>query len=203
MTFKYLNKLTTATIIAFTLSGCASTPLDQDRSEQLFFGGPILTMEGMTPTYAEALLVKDGKILTDPGIPDEFLKLISFVRSMQTSGNENGNILSFNTSSPKTLDQLTQKETIWNRSGDVTDDDTSTLGASRQDIQGLTADGLCKCHPNGNVGIGLDRHSDFLKDRDIPGVLHPKSISASSVLKMYVPHCSPLYRRSGRCGASP
>jgi hypothetical protein len=62
MTFKYLNKLTTATIIAFTLSGCASTPLDQDRSEQLFFGGPILTMEGMTPTYAEALLVKDGKI---------------------------------------------------------------------------------------------------------------------------------------------
>lgn len=63
MTFKYLNKLTTATIIAFTLSGCASTPLDQDRSEQLFFGGPILTMEGMTPTYAEALLVKDGKII--------------------------------------------------------------------------------------------------------------------------------------------
>ncbi|MGL5212638.1 MAG: amidohydrolase family protein, partial [Acinetobacter junii] len=63
MTFKYLNKLTTATIIAFTLSGCASTPLDQDRSEQLFFGGSILTMEGMTPTYAEALLVKDGKII--------------------------------------------------------------------------------------------------------------------------------------------
>jgi predicted amidohydrolase YtcJ len=35
----------------------------QTTTEKLFYGGSILTMEGMQPKYAEALLVKDGKIL--------------------------------------------------------------------------------------------------------------------------------------------
>lgn len=63
MTFKNLNKLTLATIIGLTLSGCVTTPNETVSAEKLFYGGPILTMEGMTPEYVEALLVKDGKIV--------------------------------------------------------------------------------------------------------------------------------------------
>ncbi|MBO3659128.1 amidohydrolase [Acinetobacter haemolyticus] len=63
MTFKNLNKLTLATIIGLTLSGCVTTPNETVSAEKLFYGGPILTMEGMTPEYVEALLVKDGKII--------------------------------------------------------------------------------------------------------------------------------------------
>lgn len=63
MTFKNLNKLTLATIIGLTLSGCVTTPNENVSAEKLFYGGPILTMEGMTPEYVEALLVKDGKII--------------------------------------------------------------------------------------------------------------------------------------------
>lgn len=62
MGFKILNKLTLATIIAFTLSGCVTTPAHTVTAEKLFYGGPILTMEGMAPEYAEALLIKNGKI---------------------------------------------------------------------------------------------------------------------------------------------
>ncbi|MGG2096958.1 amidohydrolase [Acinetobacter haemolyticus] len=63
MTFKNLNKLTLATIIGLALSGCVTTPNETVSAEKLFYGGPILTMEGMTPEYVEALLVKDGKIV--------------------------------------------------------------------------------------------------------------------------------------------
>lgn len=63
MIFKNLNKLTLATIIGLTLSGCVTTPKETVSAEKLFYGGPILTMEGMTPEYVEALLVKDGKII--------------------------------------------------------------------------------------------------------------------------------------------
>lgn len=63
MTFKNLNKLTLATIIGLALSGCVTTPNETVSAEKLFYGGPILTMEGMTPEYVEALLVKDGKII--------------------------------------------------------------------------------------------------------------------------------------------
>ncbi|MCU4386380.1 amidohydrolase [Acinetobacter haemolyticus] len=63
MTFKNLNKLTLATIIGLTLSGCVTTPNETVSAEKLFYGGPILTMEGMTPEYVEALLIKDGKIV--------------------------------------------------------------------------------------------------------------------------------------------
>ncbi|WHR56490.1 amidohydrolase [Acinetobacter haemolyticus] len=63
MTFKNLNKLTLATIIGLTLSGCVTTPNETVSAEKLFYGGPILTMEGMTPEYVDALLVKDGKII--------------------------------------------------------------------------------------------------------------------------------------------
>ncbi len=50
-------------IIGFTLSGCVTSPNETVSAEKLFYGGPILTMEGMTPEYVEALLVKDGKIV--------------------------------------------------------------------------------------------------------------------------------------------
>ncbi|SUU08420.1 amidohydrolase [Acinetobacter haemolyticus] len=63
MTFKNLNKLILATIIGLTLSGCVTTPNETVSAEKLFYGGPILTMEGMTPEYVEALLIKDGKIV--------------------------------------------------------------------------------------------------------------------------------------------
>src|SRR6218665_195119 len=32
-------------------------------ADTIYFGGPILTMEGDRPNYVEALLVKDGKII--------------------------------------------------------------------------------------------------------------------------------------------
>ncbi len=44
------------------LTGCAGEPNVQT-ADTLYLGGPILTMEGDAPQYAEALVVKDGKIL--------------------------------------------------------------------------------------------------------------------------------------------
>ena len=45
------------------LSGCMTVKAPQTTTEKLFYGGSILTMEGMQPKYAEALLVRDGKIV--------------------------------------------------------------------------------------------------------------------------------------------
>jgi len=44
------------------VTGCAGER-DVQTADTLYFGGPILTMEGDAPQYAEALVVKDGKIL--------------------------------------------------------------------------------------------------------------------------------------------
>ncbi|MFG0586452.1 amidohydrolase [Acinetobacter sp. YQ_14] len=63
MTHKYINKLTLASAITIALAGCATTTMPVSSTEKLFYGGPILTMEGSEPHYAEALLVKDGKII--------------------------------------------------------------------------------------------------------------------------------------------
>jgi predicted amidohydrolase YtcJ len=41
----------------------SSAPLAAQSADSLYFGGPILTMEGDSPRYAEAVSVKDGKIL--------------------------------------------------------------------------------------------------------------------------------------------
>ena len=49
-------------IIAIFLSGC-DTPNKTVQADTIYFGGDILTMEGDTPIYAEAVAVKDGKIL--------------------------------------------------------------------------------------------------------------------------------------------
>ncbi|WP_252053543.1 amidohydrolase [Acinetobacter silvestris] len=48
------------------LFGCASTPLQSKniskQDSQLFFGGPILTMQGTSPNYVEAIIVENGRI---------------------------------------------------------------------------------------------------------------------------------------------
>ncbi|WP_228146150.1 amidohydrolase [Acinetobacter sp. ANC 4648] len=48
------------------LFGCASNPIQSknisDQDSQLFFGGPILTMQGTSPNYVEAVIVENGRI---------------------------------------------------------------------------------------------------------------------------------------------
>ena len=63
MNLKYIPKASLATFILIALSGCMTVKAPQTTTEKLFYGGSILTMEGMQPKYAEALLVRDGKIL--------------------------------------------------------------------------------------------------------------------------------------------
>ena len=64
MHLKYFYPVSLITLFAVAVSGCMSIKSAQQPStEKLFYGGSILTMEGMQPKYAEALLVKDGKIV--------------------------------------------------------------------------------------------------------------------------------------------
>ena len=63
MNLKYIPKASLATFMLIALSGCMTVKAPQTTTEKLFYGGSILTMEGMQPKYAEALLVKDGKIV--------------------------------------------------------------------------------------------------------------------------------------------
>ncbi|MFM6904773.1 MAG: amidohydrolase [Acinetobacter tjernbergiae] len=63
MNLKYIPKASLATFMLIALSGCITVKAPQTTTEKLFYGGSILTMEGMQPKYAEALLVRDGKIL--------------------------------------------------------------------------------------------------------------------------------------------
>jgi adenine deaminase len=55
---------------ALGLSACSRKPSDTSATvdaasaaDSIFYGGDILTMEGDAPQYAEALAVKDGKIV--------------------------------------------------------------------------------------------------------------------------------------------
>jgi len=59
----YLKRCALFTSISLAVAGCATTAVPVIATEQLFYGGPILTMSGNSPEYAEALLVKDGKIV--------------------------------------------------------------------------------------------------------------------------------------------
>ncbi|NIE96345.1 amidohydrolase [Acinetobacter sp. Tr-809] len=59
----YLKHCVLFTSISLAVAGCATTAVPVTATEQLFYGGPILTMSGNSPEYAEALLVKDGKIV--------------------------------------------------------------------------------------------------------------------------------------------
>ena len=58
----HLKHFSLFTSISVAIAGCASTAVPVTATEQLFYGGPILTMSGDAPEYAEAILVKDGKI---------------------------------------------------------------------------------------------------------------------------------------------
>ncbi|OLU06299.1 hydrolase [Pseudomonas reinekei] len=53
-------------VSGFSFSGlsAASTKAAAQVADTVYFGGSILTMEGDSPTYAEAISVKDGKILS-------------------------------------------------------------------------------------------------------------------------------------------
>ncbi|WP_038346396.1 amidohydrolase [Acinetobacter sp. A47] len=62
MNRNHLRQCAWVTSFSIVLSGCAMSSIPVSSSEKLFYGGPILTMSGNTPEYAEALLVKDGKI---------------------------------------------------------------------------------------------------------------------------------------------
>ena len=62
MNRNHLHQFAWVTSFSIVLSGCATSSIPVSSSEKLFYGGPILTMSGDTPEYAEALLVKDGTI---------------------------------------------------------------------------------------------------------------------------------------------
>jgi len=50
-------------------AACTKAP-EAEKADTIYFGGPILTMEGEAPQYAEALVVKDGKILFVGGLAE-------------------------------------------------------------------------------------------------------------------------------------
>ena len=51
------------------VAACTKAP-EAAKADTIYFGGPILTMEGEAPQYAEALVVKDGKILFVGGLAE-------------------------------------------------------------------------------------------------------------------------------------
>ncbi|WP_432669599.1 amidohydrolase [Pseudomonas umsongensis] len=51
-------------VFSFPLSGLSAAKAATQVADTVYFGGSILTMEGDNPTYAEAISVKDGKILS-------------------------------------------------------------------------------------------------------------------------------------------
>ncbi|GGO70226.1 amidohydrolase family protein [Bowmanella pacifica] len=61
---RYFSNRTLALVAtAFLAAGCGKNVSKTPEADTLYFGGAILTMEGDTPQYAEALLVKNGRIL--------------------------------------------------------------------------------------------------------------------------------------------
>jgi len=55
-------------LLSALTSGCSTSPSEVSTSgvntaDAIYFGGDIITMEGDSPAYAEALAVKDGKIV--------------------------------------------------------------------------------------------------------------------------------------------
>src|SRR5215204_697354 len=61
---KKINQLIIA-VIALTFASCNSntTNKPEDKADAIYFSGDIITMEGNEATYAEAVAVKDGKIV--------------------------------------------------------------------------------------------------------------------------------------------
>lgn len=55
-------KYCTLSLLAALLASSGMIHAQSQTADTLYFGGPILTMEGETPQYAESLMVKDGKI---------------------------------------------------------------------------------------------------------------------------------------------
>ena len=55
--------ITTAFGITLALGACSKSPAANAGADLIIHGGPILTMEGDTPVYAEAVVIDDGKIV--------------------------------------------------------------------------------------------------------------------------------------------
>lgn len=62
-----LTALLSSTVVmisgcATSLSSTASNTQQQAQNALLVYGGPILTMQGIQPSYVDAMLIQDGKI---------------------------------------------------------------------------------------------------------------------------------------------
>lgn len=57
-----MNRISLIVISASFFWSCSKSTIDTNSPATVYFGGDILTMVGEVPSYAEALLVKDGKI---------------------------------------------------------------------------------------------------------------------------------------------
>ena len=61
-----MKDLILALFVSMTLIGCSATKPQEDKklsTQTLYYGGDILTMDGDKPSYVEAVIVKDGKII--------------------------------------------------------------------------------------------------------------------------------------------
>ncbi|HQY53448.1 MAG TPA: amidohydrolase, partial [Ignavibacteria bacterium] len=60
-----LKKLLLFSIITIIFASCnqSNNTATKDAADAIYFGGDIITMEGDNPAYAEAVAVKNGKIV--------------------------------------------------------------------------------------------------------------------------------------------
>lgn len=60
-----LKKLLLCSLLFVIIAGCNESPQknNKDTADVIYFGGDIITMEGDSPVYAEAVAVKNGKIV--------------------------------------------------------------------------------------------------------------------------------------------
>ncbi|HMR40491.1 MAG TPA: amidohydrolase [Ignavibacteria bacterium] len=60
-------KFLSCILIAVTVFGCGKSAKDtvetKNKADAIYYGGDIITMEGETPAYAEAIAINDGKII--------------------------------------------------------------------------------------------------------------------------------------------
>lgn len=86
-----------ACFVLALLAGCSKTPNESpatpqttgktaQQADSIYFGGPILTMEGDTPQYVEAVAVKDGKIMMVGNRADAFARQGSDTRMVDLQG---------------------------------------------------------------------------------------------------------------------
>lgn len=80
---KFINQFFIGLII-LALASCNKKKEGSNQADTIYFGGDILTMQGEKANYAEALAIKDGKIL--------FVGSKSEVEKFQANSNEMKNL---------------------------------------------------------------------------------------------------------------